>query len=127
MPTKMLKASVRHQPSVSVVDLHGEINAFAEGVLNNAYAEAEARGLEVILLNFSDVNYINSTGIALIVSLLARARKQHRRLLACGLSEHYVEIFQVTRLSDFLNIFPDEASALSPVEKQPAPVEEQPA
>jgi anti-sigma B factor antagonist len=112
MPTKMLKASVRHQLSVSVVDLHGEINAFAEDVLNNAYNEAEKRGLDVILLNFSDVNYINSTGIALIVSLLARARKQHRRLLACGLSEHYVEIFQVTRLSDFLNIFPDEASAL---------------
>lgn len=113
MPTKTLKASVRHQPSVSVVELHGEINAFAETVLNNAYAEAEARGLEVILLNFDDVNYINSTGIALIVSLLARARKQHRRLLACGLSEHYVEIFQVTRLADFLNIFPDESSALA--------------
>ena len=113
MPTRMLKASVRHQPSVSVVDLHGEINAFAEDVLNNAFAEAEARELDVILLNFSDVNYINSTGIALIVSLLARARKQHRRLLACGLNDHYVEIFQVTRLADFLNIFPDEVSALT--------------
>lgn len=113
MPTKMLRASVRHQPSVSVVDLHGEINAMAEDVLNNAFAEAEARDLDVILLNFSDVNYINSTGIALIVSLLARARKQHRRLLACGLNDHYVEIFQVTRLADFLNIFPDEVSALT--------------
>jgi len=113
MPPKVLKAAVRHQPSVSIVDLHGEINAQAESVLNNAYAEAEAYGLEVILLNFHDVNYINSTGIALIVSLLARARKQHRRLLACGLSEHYVEIFQVTRLADFLHIFPDETSALT--------------
>lgn len=113
MPAKMLKASVRHQPGVSVIDLHGEINALSETVLNAAYAEAEERGLEVILLNFCDVKYINSTGIALIVSLLARARKQHRRLLACGLSDHYVEIFQVTRLADFLNIFPDESSALN--------------
>lgn len=113
MPPKVLKATVRHQPSVSIVDLHGEINALAEHVLNNAYAEAEACGLEVILLNFHDVNYINSTGIALIVSLLARARKQHRRLLACGLSEHYVEIFQVTRLADFLHIYSDETSALT--------------
>lgn len=113
MASRTLKATIRHQPSVSVVDLHGEINAFAEDVLNSAYAEAEAHELDVILLNFSDVNYINSTGIALIVSLLARARKQHRRLLACGLSKHYVEIFQITRLSDFLGIFPDEASALT--------------
>ena len=115
MPAKMLRASVRHQPHVSVIDLHGEINALSETVLNAAYAEAEERGLEIILLNFCDVKYINSTGIALIVSLLARARKQHRRLLACGLSDHYVEIFQVTRLADFLNIFPDELSALNNV------------
>lgn len=113
MSAKTLKASVRHQPGVSVVDLHGEINASAEDVLNRAYAEAEQHELDVILFNFTGVDYINSTGIALIVSLLARARKQRRRLLACGLSDHYIEIFQVTRLSDFLHIFPDEASALT--------------
>jgi anti-anti-sigma factor len=113
MPARNFEASVRHQPRVAVVDLHGEINAFAEDVLNAAYAEAESREVDEILLNFSDVDYINSTGIALIVSLLARARKSKRRLLACGLSQHYVEIFQITRLVDFMSVFPDEASALS--------------
>lgn len=113
MPTRSLEAHVRHQPRVAIVDLHGEINAFAEDVLNTAYADAESREAEEILLNFSDVDYINSTGIALIVSLLARARKSKRRLLACGLSQHYVEIFQITRLVDFMSVFPDEASALS--------------
>jgi len=113
MPTKTLEAQVRHQPAVAIVDLHGEINAFAEDRLNAAYAEAESRAPELILLNFSDVDYINSTGIALIVSLLARARKAKRRLLACGLSDHYVEIFQITRLVDFMNVFPDEKSALA--------------
>jgi len=113
MPAKSLEAQVRHQPAVSIVDLHGEINAFAEERLNAAYAEAESNSPELILLNFSDVDYINSTGIALIVSLLARARKSKRRLLACGLSDHYVEIFQITRLVDFMNVFPDEKSALA--------------
>jgi anti-anti-sigma factor len=113
MPARILEAHVRHQPRVAIVDLHGEINSFAEEVLNAAYADAESRGAEAILLNFSDVDYIKSTGIALIVSLLARARKSKRRLLACGLSQHYVEIFQITRLVDFMSVFPDEASALS--------------
>ena len=113
MSTRSLEAQVRHQPRVAIIDLHGEINAFAEDVLNAAYAEAESRESEVILLNFSDVDYINSTGIALIVSLLARARKTKRRLLACGLSQHYVEIFQITRLVDFMSVFPDETSALN--------------
>ncbi len=68
MAAKSLEAQVRHQPRVAIIDLHGEINAFAEDVLNKAYAEAESRRAEVILLNFSDVDYINSTGIALIVN-----------------------------------------------------------
>lgn len=113
MPMKTLKASVRQQPGISVIDLRGEIDVNAEDILITAYTEAEQSRVDVILLNFRDVRYINSTGIALIVGLLARARKQGRRLLACGLSDHYVEIFQVTRLSDFLHIFPDEASALT--------------
>ncbi len=113
MPARNLEAHVRHQPGFAIIDLHGEINAFAENVLNDAYVHAESRESPTILLNFSDVDYINSTGIALIVGLLARARKTHRRLLACGLSDHYVEIFQITRLVDFMNVFPDETSALA--------------
>ena len=112
MPIKRLQANVRHQPGIAIIDLHGEIDSSAESVLNTAYNEAESQEPGSILLNFSDVQYINSTGIALIVSLLGRARKSQRRLLACGLSDHYVEIFKITRLADFMSVFPDEASAL---------------
>ncbi len=125
MSTRSLEAQVRHQPRVAIIDLHGEIDAFAEDVLNTAYADAESRESDVILLNFSDVDYINSTGIALIVSLLARARKTKRRLLACGLSQHYVEIFQITRLVDFMSVFPDETSALN--ENPTATIDNRPA
>jgi anti-anti-sigma factor len=113
MPARTLEAHVRHRPAVAIIDLHGEINAFAENALNAAYVDAESQDAPSILLNFSDVDYINSTGIALIVGLLARARRSHRRLLACGLSDHYVEIFQITRLVDFMSVFPDETSALA--------------
>ncbi|MGO8950064.1 MAG: STAS domain-containing protein [Ktedonobacterales bacterium] len=113
MPARTFEARVRHhQPRVVVIELHGEINAFAEESLGVAYNEAEAQVPGLILLNFSDVDYINSNGIALIVSLLARARKNQIRLVACGLSEHYVEIFNITRLADFMTVFPDETTAL---------------
>ena len=114
MPTRAFEARVRNQqPRVVVIDLQGEINAFAEESLNEAYAEAEAEQPELILLNFVEVDYINSTGIALIVGLLARARKNHRRIVACGLSPHYVEIFNITRLVDYMNVYPDENAALA--------------
>jgi anti-sigma B factor antagonist len=113
MPANHLEASVRREHGGAVLDLRGEINGFAEEALNAAYADAEARDPEAIILNFEGVDYINSTGIALIVGLLARARASKRRLLAYGLSDHYVEIFNITRLSDFVGVFPDEESALS--------------
>ena len=112
MAVRHLNVEVRLVPGVAVLDLMGEINGFAEEALNAAYAEAEAKNPEAILLNFEEVDYINSTGIALIVGLLARARASKRRLLACNLSEHYVEIFNITRLSDFMSVFPDEESAV---------------
>jgi anti-anti-sigma factor len=112
MAVRHLNVEVRLEPDVAVLDLMGEINGFAEEALNTAYAEADAKGTKTILLNFERVDYINSTGIALIVGLLAKARASHKRLLAFGLSDHYVEIFEITRLSDFMSVFPDEESAM---------------
>src|SRR5690554_91493 len=113
MATKQLEATVRRQGGVAIIDLRGEIDAFGEEALNKAYSEAEALQPAAVLLNFGAVEYINSTGIALIVGLLARARKSGRQLLTTGLSSHYLEIFQITRLADFMHIYPDEASALA--------------
>jgi anti-sigma B factor antagonist len=113
MPAKHLEASVRQERGGTVLDLRGEINGFAQEALNAAYAEAEAKDPGAIILNFGRVNYIDSAGIVLIGNLLAKARASQRRLLAYGLSDHYFEIFDITRLSDFISIFPDEESALS--------------
>jgi anti-sigma B factor antagonist len=112
MAARHLEAEVRQERGGAVLDLRGEINGFAEEALNTAYTEADAKDTNTILLNFEGVDYINSTGIALIVGLLAKARASHKRLLACNLSEHYVEIFNITRLSDFMSVFPDEESAV---------------
>jgi anti-anti-sigma factor len=112
MDVRHLSVEVRLEGDIAVLDLVGEINGFAEEALNAAYAEAEATDPKTVLLNFEKVDYINSTGIALIVGLLARARAAHRSLLACNLSDHYVEIFNITRLSDFMSVFPDEKTAV---------------
>jgi anti-anti-sigma factor len=113
MAVRHLEAEVRQERGGVVLDLRGEINGFAQDALDAAYAEAESNDSEVILLNFEGVDYINSTGIALIVGLLAKARVSKRRLVAYGLSDHYVEIFEITRLSDYMGVFPDEESAIS--------------
>jgi anti-anti-sigma factor len=106
-------ATVRSANGAAIIDLHGEINANAEAVLNGAYGEAVAGRPDRLLLNFGDVDYINSTGIALIVGVLAQARKAHVALVTYGLSSHYQEIFKITRLADFMGMVNDEAAALA--------------
>jgi anti-anti-sigma factor len=120
MNSSNFSARVRGQPGLAAIDLAGDINAFAEEAINRAFAEAENLNLPVIVLNFAEVEYINSTGIALIVGLLTKARDAGRALSVCCLSDHYQEIFQITRLSDFMRIYPDEASALqAPLQDAP--------
>jgi anti-anti-sigma factor len=113
MENSHFEAAVRRREGTAIIELKGDVDAFAEEALNAAYAEAVREQPAAILLKFQHVAYINSTGIALIVGLLAQARKSQRRMFACDLSDHYREIFQITRLADFMGIFPDEASALA--------------
>lgn len=113
MVAKQFEVELRHRPDVAILDLHGEIDAFSEEDLNAAYAEADRQSPKTLVLNFTDVNYINSTGIALIVGILAQARKARRRLMVYGLSDHYEEIFTITRLADFMDVYEDEDSALA--------------
>ena len=112
MATRELAVTVRRRGELAVLDLVGEVDGRAEPALQRAYDEAAAASPSV-LLNFAGAEYINSTGIALIVGLLAQARARAVQITACGLSEHYREIFEITRLADFMTIADNEDGALS--------------
>lgn len=105
-------ADVRVLDGTGVLELHGDVDRRAADALPAAYDAAVAAGATAILLDFAATDFINSTGIALIVGLLAQARTDGRRVLVCGLSDHYMHIFQITRLADFTTFYPDVASAV---------------
>ena len=99
-------------PTVSVIDIEGEVTAFAETALTNAYTAASTNGVKAIIFNFSGLEYMNSSGIGLLVTLLIRMNRHHQRLFAYGLSEHYQHIFELTRLNEAIGIYEQEADAL---------------
>lgn len=98
--------------SVGIVDIKGDITANSEDVLMDAYA-AVGNGTGAVILNFTGLDYMNSGGIGLLVTLLVRANRAHQRLLAFGLSNHYREIFELTRLDEAISIFGNEQEALA--------------
>jgi anti-sigma B factor antagonist len=97
----------------SVIDIRGDFTAAAEPVLMAACADASLGDRRAIILNFSGLEYMNSSGIGLLVTLLIRLNRQKQRLLSFGLSDHYRHIFELTRLSDAIGIFDSEADALA--------------
>ena len=113
MPKSNVTVSVRNvNPTTSVFDIDGEVTGFAEEVLMDAYTRASMHGAKNIALNFTDLDYMNSSGIGLLVTLLVRIQRQKQKLLAFGLSEHYQQIFELTRLNEAIGIYETEQEAV---------------
>jgi anti-sigma B factor antagonist len=110
MPGRAFSATVDKEGVDTVIHLSGDVNRGAEAGLGAASQEAKD-GPGRLLFDYTDVDYINSTGIALIVGVLAQARAMSREVGAYGLTEHYRELFKITRLSDFMRIYDSEHAA----------------
>ncbi len=111
MPEATATMEVRRLGGASVVDIDGDVTSGSEDVLMKAYEEAG--DVSAVILNFTGLSYMNSGGIGLLVTLLVRANRQGQRLLAFGLSDHYRQIFDLTRLDEAVGIHDTEAEALS--------------
>ena len=110
MDDRSFRAEVTESPQEAWLSLSGDLNGRADEILADAYARVSALGSPRLSLDFTRVGYINSTGIALVVRLLADARRHGRSVRAIGLTEHYREIFRITRLSDFMEIVEGDAA-----------------
>lgn len=116
MPEAKVTMNVRPaSDQASVIEIHGEITAFAEKALMDAYAKASESDAKAIILDFGDLEYMNSSGIGLIVTFLIRANRQERRVMAIGLNDHYQQIFELTRLNEAIGIYGSEAEAVAAV------------
>jgi anti-sigma B factor antagonist len=98
---------------VSVLDIYGDVTTASEHALSDAYAKASTPTTRSIILNFSALEYMNSGGIGMLVTLLVRANRQRQKLLAYGLNRHYRQIFELTRLDEAIGIHETETAALA--------------
>ena len=113
LPSNSILQCERSVHQTSILDIQGEVTGSAESILMDAYTQATAAGAQAVILNFSGLEYMNSSGIGLLVTLLIRTQRQKQRLLAFGLSEHYRQIFELTQLDKAIGIHATEAAALA--------------
>lgn len=98
-------------PGVCVIEIAGEVTRTSERALEDAYVRA-ADGAHAIILAFDRLEYMNSSGIGLLVTLVVRAKRNHQRMLACCLTDHYRQIFTLTRLDEVISVHESERAAI---------------
>ena len=96
--------TLERQGAVTLFEIKGDITAFSEPFLNDAYKQANQQETQKILLNFDREAYINSGGIAVLIQILAQTKKRNQVIGITGLSDHFVKIFNMVGITKFAKI-----------------------
>lgn len=107
-----LGVSAAIDPPVAVVHITGELTADGEAEMSNAYGSLPSE-VQAIVLDFEGLEYMNSGGIGVLVTLLIRANRSGRSVHVFGLDEHYRQIFKLTRLDEAIAIHESRPDALA--------------
>ena len=89
---------------VMLLDIEGDITAFSEPFLNEAYKDANSEGAAKILLQVGQDAYINSGGIAVLIQILAQTKRNNQNIGITGLSDHFKKIFNMVGITKFATI-----------------------
>ncbi|GGA72054.1 hypothetical protein GCM10011507_24580 [Edaphobacter acidisoli] len=98
---------------ITVLRFAGDISSTSRSAVLGSYAGVD-KSLPV-LLDFSKVDYINSSGIALVIQMLMEANKLGQKVAAFGLSPHFQKVFTMVGIAKYAGIYPDEAAAASSI------------
>ncbi len=100
-------------PGAATILISGDVTAACEQILMSAHEEATDSGAKLVVLDFSAMDYMNSGGIGMLVTLLVRGQRRQQRIAAVGLTDHYRQIFELTRLDEAIALYDDSAAALA--------------
>jgi anti-sigma B factor antagonist len=96
-------------PQTRVIDVQGELTGDAESAIQTAYAQADGEATQLVVLNFKQLSYMNSSGVGLLITIVVRARRQGKKLAAVALPPHFKKILLLTRLNEALPIYDSQA------------------
>ena len=113
--SKVDQASSPAGTPVTVLRFEGDISSASKDAVIGSYQGLSKATVKTVLLDFTKVEYINSSGIALVIQLLMEAANSGQKVLAFGLSAHFQKVFTMVGITKYAGLFPDQASALATV------------
>ncbi len=98
---------------VTVLRFTGDISSASKDAVLGTYEGLDKAAHQRILLNFKGVEYLNSSGIALVIQLLMEASKAGQTVAISGLTQHFTKVFTMVGITKYATLYPDEAAALA--------------
>jgi anti-sigma B factor antagonist len=100
--------------SATIFRFRGDISSASQDALLGTYSRLmESERGQLLVLDFTKVEYINSSGIALVIQLLMKAGKAGAKVALFGLTPHFQKVFAMVGIAKYAGMYPDEAAALA--------------
>jgi anti-anti-sigma factor len=112
MLNKKTETRLRRIDKAIIIDLIGDVTGQGAETIKSAYAEALQSKPERVLFNLGDTEYINTSGIAILISIAMEAENAEHKIEFFGMSAHYRKVFELVRLPLYAQIYQTESEAL---------------
>ena len=98
---------------VAVLRFEGDIASTSKEAVLGTYQGLPKQTTKLVLLDFTKVDYINSSGIALVIQMLIEASNSGQKVYAFGLSAHFTKVFTMVGITKYAGLFPGQAEAMA--------------
>ena len=113
LPEAATAARIRRVKHAAIVEISGDVTLYSSPDARNLILKAlDDQTIQQVVVDFSSVKYLDSSGLAGLVECLLYSRKAHRRLSLYGLQTHPRQVLDLTRLINVFEIFDDLEEAL---------------
>lgn len=103
---------------VTVLQLRGSFDTYTAPIVENFFQKIDTDPIPRVIINLTNVNFIDSRGLATLIIALKRCCQQQGDLALCGLRESISTIFELTNLDKVFNIYVTEKEAVTHMQAQ---------
>lgn len=97
---------------ITCLRFSGDISSASKDAIVGTYQSLDKTANKRILLDFKGVEYLNSSGIALVIQVLVEASKSGQTIAICGLTAHFTKVFTMVGITKYATLYPDESAAV---------------
>ncbi|MFH1655101.1 MAG: STAS domain-containing protein [Candidatus Omnitrophota bacterium] len=107
-----MQISEKDANGVTILEVEGDIDLNSSPTMREKFDELIKNNISKIIINFQDVSYIDSSGLATVIEMLQRLKKSQGQLRLSNLSEKLKNLFEITKIDKLFQMYSSEEDAL---------------